>query len=322
MTRIQEVLLKLETSYLGTPYYISGNALYSALARRLSEETKRHLQVSAGMFVPGEHGGFPDAHSQSGGVSFFGTGLRPVERYDDLFVFRDMAQRWLSDTRPRDAHNTHPLQEFSTTAGYAPTRSFGRPPEKRITKRTVSWYVHCYVHLDEPTGQTTFPFPACMFDGLRLGGARNYGFGLMECVETRCVDLSDLAYDRLETADAYQLELLTPYVTASEYPDADDQSIPWWWDGEGDLRTRSSTLARGDDIYPLETVDHGQVVGYAGSDPIQTAKNGLLRVGTHSQLGFGEFRLRPAEDDRVPDRQRTQAAEPTSKPHASPGGHR
>ncbi len=113
---------------MGTPYYISGNALYSALARRLSEETKRHLQVSAGMFVPGEHGGFPDAHSQSGGVSFFGTGLRPVERYDDLFVFRDMAQRWLSDTRPRDAHNTHPLQEFSTTAGYAPTRSSAGHP--------------------------------------------------------------------------------------------------------------------------------------------------------------------------------------------------
>ncbi len=56
------------------------------------------------------------------------------------------------------------------------------------------------------------------------------------------------------------------------------------------------------DTYRLETVDHGQVVRYTGNEPIQTARNGLLRVGTHARFGYGEFRLRPADDDRVPNR--------------------
>jgi len=32
---------------------------------------------------------------------------------------------------------------------------------------------------------------------------------------------------------------------------------------------------------------------------VSTARNGVCRVGTHSKFGFGEFRLRPAGDDRV-----------------------
>jgi len=43
------------------------------------------------------------------------------------------------------------------------------------------------------------------------------------------------------------------------------------------------------------------MVGYAGSDPVETAKNGVLRVGTHARFGFGELRVRPASHDRVPE---------------------
>lgn len=38
---------------------------------------------------------------------------------------------------------------------------------------------------------------------------------------------------------------------------------------------------------------HGQVVTYAGDQPVETAKNGLLRVGSHSRYGFEELRLKP-----------------------------
>jgi hypothetical protein len=58
----------------------------------------------------------------------------------------------------------------------------------------------------------------------------------------------------------------------------------------------------GEDVYTLETLDHGQVVTFAGDDPVQTEMNGVRRVGTHSRFGFGEFRLRPASGDRVPAR--------------------
>ena len=41
------------------------------------------------------------------------------------------------------------------------------------------------------------------------------------------------------------------------------------------------------------TVDQGQIVQYCGDRPIETATNGLRRVGSHSRYGFGEPRLKP-----------------------------
>jgi hypothetical protein len=139
------------------------------------------------------------------------------------------------------------------------------------------------------------------------------------------VDLDALEYGRLTDTEsgAYVLELASPYVLASECPGADDQSVPWWWDASSEmespmigsgsvpgtvatdgrrddgLRRRETRLIDGGDAYRVETVDHGQVVGYAGSDPVTTAQNGVLRVGTHAKYGFGEFRVRPAGESRV-----------------------
>jgi hypothetical protein len=47
----------------------------------------------------------------------------------------------------------------------------------------------------------------------------------------------------------------------------------------------------------LETVDHGVVVGYDGDRPVETAKSGLTRVGSHSKYGFGELRVTPVPDE-------------------------
>ena len=40
----------------------------------------------------------------------------------------------------------------------------------------------------------------------------------------------------------------------------------------------------------------------SGVSPGRSTGNGVCRVGTHSRFGFGELRVRPASDDRVPDR--------------------
>jgi hypothetical protein len=300
MTVVQEVLLQLDGDYLGHPYYVSGHALFNALARKLDDAASRSLQVSNGVFVPGEFGAYPDEHSQSGGVPYMGAGLRPVERYEDLFLFRDAAHRWLSESRPRDAHNTHPLREYGDRTGFGSSRSFGRPAEAHHSKRTVNWYVQVYLHSDG-RGDAV-PLLDETLDGLRLGGARNYGFGVSSLVETQTFDLDELDYDRISDADAHRIELLSPFVLASDYPGAECQEVPWWWAGDGDLRRRESQLVKGDDVYELATIDHGQVVGYAGDDVVATARNGVLRVGTHAKYGFGEFRVRPAGEDRVPKR--------------------
>lgn len=301
MTTIQEVLFEPAGDYMGHPHYVTGNALYTALARRVDARTRQVLTVSTGVFVPGEYGSYPEEHSQSGGVPYMGTGLRPVEAYEDLFLYRDPAQRWLSDTRPRDAHNTHDLHSHGGRQAFAPTNRFGRPPEARNSKRTMHWHVHCYLHTDG-RDDGLLPLAESELDGVRVGGGRNYGFGKLLLAETQVIELDDLDYSRVRSADELQIELLSPYVLQSEYPGADSQSVPWWWASDKRLRRRTTRLVADDDVHEVATIDHGQVVEYVGDRPVETAKNGIRRVGTHAKYGFGELRLRPADIDRVPER--------------------
>ncbi|WP_257301198.1 hypothetical protein [Haloarchaeobius sp. FL176] len=324
MTVIQQVLFEMDGSYLGHPYFVTGHALFNAIAQRVDERTRRALHVSHGVFVPGEYGEYPDAYSESGYAGKLGRSLPPVEAYDDLFVFRDAAHRWLLDSRPRDAHNTHDVERHGDRVAFAPTCFFGRPPETRNSKRSVQWFVHCYLHTGRGTDDV-LPVSEDVLDGIRVGGARNYGLGELSLADSQVIDLDALDYGRLTDGEsgAYVLELVSPYVLSSEFPGADDQSVPWWWDastetesltveaGSGSglvatdgrrddgLRRRETRLVDGGDAYRVETVDHGQVVGYAGSEPVTTAQNGVMRVGSHAKYGFGEFRVRRVVEERA-----------------------
>lgn len=326
MTRIQQVLFELETAYLGHPYFVTGNALYQAVAQRVDERMRRALCVSHGVFVPKAYGSPPAWYSQDS-VGKVGVSLPPVETYDDLFLLRDAAHRWLKSSWPRDAENTQPVQSHGGRLAFDPVAWFGRPPEMRASKRSVRWLAQCYLHTMSGThGESLLPVADATLDGLQVGGARNYGFGRLSVVDSQVIELDELAYDRVTAADDHVLELLAPFVVASEFPNADEQPVPSWWDvsqpavagadrdrdglrdrdaddvSEAGLRRRTERLVGGDDVYALATIDHGQLVGYDGSRPVETAKNGVLRIGTHSRFGFGELRVRPAGDDRVTER--------------------
>lgn len=316
MAIVQQVLFEVEAPYYGHPYAVTGHALFNAIARRVGAEMRRELQVSHGVFVPKEFGEYPREHSQSGYAGKLGGSLPDVEAYEDLFVYRDPAQRWLQSGRPRDAHNAHDVQSFGGRLAFASESYFGRPPETRNHKRSVPWYLHCYLHTGR--GESSpLPLAESVLDGVLVGGGRNYGFGELSVADTQLVNLDALDYSRVRAgaasdAGGCQLELVTPYVLASEFPGADDQSIPWWWAPDHDavagvsngevLRRRDTQLAVDGTTHSLEVVDHGQVVGFAGDDAVATAKNGVLRVGTHAKYGFGEFRVRPPGVDRVPKR--------------------
>ncbi|QDX41174.1 hypothetical protein [Salarchaeum sp. JOR-1] len=320
MTTVQQVLFELEAPYFGHPYFVTGHALFNAVARQVSDDAVRErLQVSHGVFVSGEYGEYPAAHSEDGYAGKLGQSLPPVEAYADLFVFRDAAQRWLLESRPRDAHNALDVQQYGGRQVFASECWFGKPEGQRNRRRSVQWYVHAYLH--DGGADEVVPVAEDVLDGLRVGGGRNYGFGELSVADTQTVTLEDLDYSRLADADTYELELVSPYVLSTEYPGADDQDVPWWWGvPDAGVRRRETRVVDGDDEYVLGVVDHGQCVEYTGSDPLETAVNGVLRVGSHSRFGFGELRVRPAGADRVGERVTASAAVDTVRDDATAGG--
>jgi hypothetical protein len=294
MTAIQQVLWELQMDYIGHPYYVSGNAILHALGQHLDPETHAAIAASHGIFVPGQFGRFPDAHSQSGAQPYLGSRLPDVEAYDDLFLQREPDHRWLLDSRARDALNTHDLRIHGEHPTLAHETIMGRQAHKRKQQATTKWYVHAYLHADDPT---VLPLGEDMLDCLQFGGKRNYGYGTVELKDTHLVDLEAIDFTRLEDAERYRIRLVTPFVLESDYPATTDQSVPWWWaETRDDLRVRQEKIVEQREVFRLETVDHGQVVEYSSDHPVETAKNGLQRVGSHSRYGFGELRVEPLGD--------------------------
>ena len=293
MTQIQQVHWELVMDYIGHPYYVSGNAILHALAAQSQADMPNGLHASHGVFVPGQYGVFPEAHSQSNSHPHLGSGLHPVECYEDLFLFRDPAHSWLIQSRPRDALNTHDIRLQSGHPALAHETIMGRPEEAYQQHQSTQWYLSAYLHAEDPG---ILPISESRLDGVQFGGRRNYGYGQVQLKDTQLVDLEALDYSRLETAETTRIELVTPFVLHSEHPNADEQSVPWWWDSSREcLRERKEKILEGGDVYDLQTIDHGQRVTYTGTSPVETAKNGLLRVGSHAKCGFGELRLRPVE---------------------------
>jgi len=279
--------------YIGHPYYVSGNAIMHALGQQLPHDVHRHLNAGHGVFVPGQFGTFPEEHSQSGIRPYLGSGLPDVEAYDDLFLMRQASHSWLLDSRPRDALNTHDIRVQSGHPALSHETIMGKPDDARKQQQTTRWYINAYLHADR---DDVLPLDESALDGLQFGGKRNYGYGITGLKDTQVVYLEALDYSRLEDGEAFILELVTPFVLESEYPNAHDQDVPWWWkEDRRDLREREEKVLEQREVYKLQTVDHGQVVVYEGDRPVETAKTGILRVGSHSKYGFGELRVTPVE---------------------------
>ena len=296
MTQIQQVLWELRMDYIGHPYYVSGNAILHALGQHLDPETHAAVSASHGIFVPGQFGTFPEEHSQSGTRPYLGSGLPDVEAYDDLFLQREAIHPWLLDTRARDALNTHDLRVHGGHPTLAHETIMGRREDQRGEQHTTKWYIHAYLHADDPA---VLPIKQAVLDDIQFGGKRNYGYGEVQLKSVQTLHLDELDYSRLDGAASYLIKLVTPFVLRSEYPTATDRSVPWWWaECRDELRVRTEKILEQREVFELETVDHGQVVSYTGDRPVETAKAGLKRVGSHSRYGFGEFRVEPIREQK------------------------
>lgn len=280
---LQEVLFELEMDYAGHPYYVSGNAIMHALADELPYREQQGLRASHGVFVPQNFGRYPEWHSQTGTAPGFGSSLKPVEAYHDLFLYRLPHCPWLLDSRPRDVLSCPDVKVHSD-----------RPilSHRSAVNQQHTWYIHAYLH-DDGTG--VVPLDDSTLDGLQFGGARNYGYGTTRLKESRTVDTDGLRFDVIDDAGDHLLELVSPYVLSSELPQTDDSPVPSWWRSDAQLRRRTEAVVQQRERHHVETVDHGQVVGYDGDRPVETAANGIQRIGTHSKYGFGEFVLWPVD---------------------------
>jgi hypothetical protein len=255
------------------------------------KETHAALSASHGVFVPDQFGTFPEEHSQSGVRPHLGSSLPDAKTYDDLFLQREAIHPWLVDTRARDALNTHDLRVHGGHPVLAHETIMGRREDQWKQQETTKWYIHSYLHADDPS---VLPLGEGVLEDLQFGGKRNYGYGEVSLKDTQTVDLTELDYSRLKGAETYLIELVTPFVLESEYPATNDQPVPWWWaENRDDLRFRDEKILEQRKVFDLVTVDHGQIVKYLGDRPVETAKNGLTRVGSHSRYGFGELRLKP-----------------------------
>ena len=293
MTRIQQVHWELEMDYIGHPYYVSGNAILHALGQHVPHDVHQHLNASHGIFVPGQFGRFPDDHSQGGVRPHLGSRLPEVKNYADLFLLRNPAHRWLLNSRPRDALNTYDIRTQNNHPALAHETIMGRPEDSHRQQQTTRWYINAYLYA---SGPDVLPLDESVVNGVQFGGKRNYGYGVTQLKDTQIVDLDDLDYSQIEDADAFLIEVVTPFVLESEYPNAANQKVPWWWkERREELREREEKIVEQRETYRLQTVDHGQVTVYEGNRPLKTAKSGILRVGTHSKHGFGEFRVRPTD---------------------------
>lgn len=292
--RRQDVLWELDGDYIGNPYHVSGNAILHALAHndRIAYEEQRDLRVSHGVFCPSVYGVYPSWHSQAGGRMSFASTLKPVETYADLFLFRQPSHPWIHDGRPRDAANTPAFRrhrnQYQMNGKQAIQVSDGKP-------RKSQWYLHAY--LCESENGDVLPLSEERLDDIQVGGKRNYGFGALSIKDTQTTDLDEIDYSAIEEADGHVLELITPYVLGSEYPKAQDKEIPNWWDKSLTYRLKTDKIVEQREIYDLKVVDHGQVAKYFGNRPVETAKNGVNRIGTHSKYGFGEIWMRPTNGD-------------------------
>lgn len=293
VTHIQQVHWELDMDYIGHPYYVSGNAILHALGQQIPRDIHRHLHASHGMFVPGQFGTFPEAHSQSGIYPYLGSGLSDIMSYDDLFLMRNPAHRWLLSSRPRDALNTHDIRIQSGHPALSHETIMGKPESAHKQQQTTKWYINAYIHADDPD---VLPLDKDMLENLQFGGKRNYGYGVTRLKDTRIVNLDELDYSRLENGGSLFITVMTPFVLESECPNAADQDVPWWWkEDRCDLREREERILQQREGYRLQTVDHGQIVKYEGNRPVETAKGGILRIGTHSKYGFGEIRVNPTD---------------------------
>jgi hypothetical protein len=291
MTVIQQVLWELRMDYIGHPYYVSGNAIRHALGQHLDPETIAAVSASHGFFVPGQFGTFPQEHTQSGIHPYLGGSLPDVEAYDDLFLQREPMHPWLLNTRARDALNVHGLRVHGGHPTLAHETIMGRREDQRKQRQTTTWYVHAYLHTDSPT---LLPLDENKLEGIQFGGKRNYGYGEVQLKDTKTIEFDKLDYSRLEDAETYLIKLVTPFILSSEYPKTNDCTIPGWWSENRDnLRLREEMILEQREVFRLEAVDHGQVVKYIGDRPVETAKNGLTRIGSHSRYGFGELRVKP-----------------------------
>lgn len=192
------------------------------------------------------------------------TGLSSIGTYEDLFAYRDWA----------DHLNGH----------HGPAKPDDEPDH---------WWYHCYIHLGfESTDSLGLPVE-------RLEGGRLDENIQITDSDTQLVNLDELDYPRLASADAHTIEFHSPYIISSTVEGVTHISVDSWLAEADELRRRAIHVDIDDTSAELVAIDAGQRSTYDGTSPIAVAKMGLIGMGGHTEVGFGGARIRPALPEGV-----------------------
>jgi len=216
MTTIQQVLFELETDYMGHPYYLTGHALYTALARRVDAQARRSLNVSTGVFVPGEYGAYRSHIRTTGMEEAWHVAPTSGVVRGCVRVSGCSAAVVAGLTATGCAQHARRPESWRPTG--VCTEGSLRPAARASEQQADDALARPLLPARRWGDEDVLPLSVDVLDGLRVGGGRNYGFGELSLAETQVIDLDDLDYSRVREADNVQLELLSPYVLQSDSP--------------------------------------------------------------------------------------------------------
>lgn len=264
-------LLRLDSHYCGNPYYVTGHALASALrlGREFSEEQKKQMQVSHGIFkvFVGSQTNEPDA----------------PRTYDEFFqTWRTLARVPVDLVVPE--YRTVLRKQSPPILLASPFRYSKRldpAKEQRQFSTFLSFYVGGLGGIDPN-----------LFDRIQVGGRRNQGMGLTRLHHHIQTDTA--SWFGWPDAQPLGVRFITPLCLSSTFAGTDAFAFPSFLEPHqsGRFRQREEDLNMHGQACMLSLCDSGQAFALkSDASPRHTCELGISRIGVHKKYGYGEFQV-------------------------------
>lgn len=292
MIKLDFFMLKLVSPYIGNPYYVNGNAILHAVSDRLTEEQKEKISVS--------HGIFTTRYSISESIE--------VKDYISFFKYREPFCPIGAQEVSMPFYQSVLMKDGSFKIAMHNERYEGLKDIKKSQKK-VSVFICFYVQNFEGDKE--------IFNGIQIGGKRNFGFGETKLKERNWTgykrieiceeenseykeNLIKISIPKIDLSKKYLVKLITPICIESEFPQVENFEFPSFL-VEHKYRIREERINIHKKSYKLKLIDNGQWFaikeGKTKEQIEEIIFKGINRIGNHEKYGYGEFMVVPIEKE-------------------------